>query len=271
VLNAAETLEQQLEFLVHQDYVGAWEIIVSDNGSTDGSAEIARGWSDRLPDLRVIDAQSHTGISHARNAAIAVARGDFLTFSDADDNVTPGWLSALADAARDADMVGGWDVSLNDEDNKIAPAGLQRLLDFLPYAVGNNCGVWATILEAVGGWNEEYRRSNDVELSWRVQSRGYTLGFAKDAIVQKRCRATGRELVTQFYGWGYADAQLYRDFRDQGVARSSVRTGLVRCIHLIVHFPDVLRAGTRRGEWLKEAAHQWGRIRGSLNQRVLYP
>jgi GT2 family glycosyltransferase len=148
--------------------------------------------------------------------------------------------------------------------------GLPVLNAFLSYASGTNCGIWAAVLDSVGGWNEGYPRANDVELSWRVQLSGYRLGFAPDAVARYRHRSSLRGLARQFYGWGRADAQLYRDFRDRGLPRSSVREALLGWARLAKHLPDMLWPGIRRGGWLVTAARRSGRLGGCLRWRVLY-
>ena len=108
VLDAAATLGAQLDALAGQDYEADWEVVIADNGSTDGSQEVAKKWAQTRPNVRLIDASSQgRGPNHARNAGANAATGDFLAFCDADDVVSASWLSALADAARGADVVAG--------------------------------------------------------------------------------------------------------------------------------------------------------------------
>ena len=54
--NAARTIAVQLDALCAQQWRGGWEVIVADNGSTDGTQAIVEGYSRRLPGLRLIDA-----------------------------------------------------------------------------------------------------------------------------------------------------------------------------------------------------------------------
>ncbi|MBA2626129.1 MAG: glycosyltransferase [Acidimicrobiia bacterium] len=184
VHDAEATLGAQLEALAAQDFDGEWELVVADNGSTDGTVALVRKWTDRLPALRVVDARGRRGVSHARNVGAAAACGELLAICDADDVVTPGWLSALVAASADGDVLAGAfdEESLNPPDVRAwrrprptdEPAGSSW---FRPYAVGANCAVWARVLDDIGGWDEAYvDGGNDVELSWRAQQHGYRPG-----------------------------------------------------------------------------------------------
>lgn len=86
VYNGARFLRAALESVVAQSY-RPMEIIVVDDGSTDASAAIAKSFADVLY-LR----QTNQGVTAARNAGLAAARGDFLAFLDQDDLWTPGKL-----------------------------------------------------------------------------------------------------------------------------------------------------------------------------------
>src|SRR2546426_8436308 len=107
VLNGVDTLPAQLEALSGQTYSGRWEMIIADNGSTDGTPDLVRTWTDRIPGLRIVDASDRKGQAHARNVGAAAALGDFIAFCDADDVATPGWLDGMVRAAPWTDLVGG--------------------------------------------------------------------------------------------------------------------------------------------------------------------
>ncbi len=76
----------------------SWEIVVVDNGSSDDTAATIERFASSLP-LRVL-VESRTGLSHARNAAVAVARGDYVIWIDDDVLVDTEWLAAYQEAFR---------------------------------------------------------------------------------------------------------------------------------------------------------------------------
>ena len=67
-LNAAGTLVEQLEALFGQDYSGEWELLVADNGSSDGTAELVESYRSKLPRLRFVDASARRGQAPAWRA-----------------------------------------------------------------------------------------------------------------------------------------------------------------------------------------------------------
>lgn len=67
-----------------------WELVLIDNGSTDGTAEVAERYADRLP-LRVVR-EDRPGLSNARNAGVATAGGDYICWTDDDVVLDRQWL-----------------------------------------------------------------------------------------------------------------------------------------------------------------------------------
>lgn len=273
--NAADLLPTQLSALELQDYAHDWEVIVVDNGSTDGTTEVAVSWSDRLP-LRTIQSHDILGVSHARNAGIREARGDLIIFCDADDEVSDQWISSMVEAAHESDAVGGAIEGLQLDDPETMPlrsvertTGLRVANSFLPTAPGGNLAVWADVFRSLGGFNEGYLSgAEDVEFSWRLQLAGYRLKFSERAIVYVRPRNSAQAMARQFFGYGIGDSQLFRDFKLAGIPRTSVYKAFKAWAWLLVHIPELLRNRSRRGLWLKIAAQKAGLLVGSVRNRV---
>lgn len=88
--NAERTLKRCLESLLNQRREDVQIILISD-GSTDGTDEIARSFSDRVQFVH----QPHAGVSAARNLGLTLAKGEYITFVDSDDYVTADYFAAL--------------------------------------------------------------------------------------------------------------------------------------------------------------------------------
>ena len=111
-LNEERFLAEAIDSVLAQDHE-SWELLLVDDGSTDGSAEIARAFVQRYPDrvryLQHTDGATH-GMSAARNLGLAHARGRYVGFLDADDVWLPGKLTEqveILDGRPDVGMVYG--------------------------------------------------------------------------------------------------------------------------------------------------------------------
>lgn len=103
--NAGGYLAACLDSLCRQSYVN-WECICVDDGSTDGSGELLDRYAARDDRFRVVHT-GNDGVSAARNRGIALSRGDYVGFVDADDTLGPTWLQGAVDFIEEsgADLV----------------------------------------------------------------------------------------------------------------------------------------------------------------------
>lgn len=277
--DGADTIGRQLEALEAQEADVEWDLVIADNGSTDGTRDVVAPFVARHDRWRVVDASARPGSAPTRNAAVAASEGELVVGCEADDVVQPGWLAAMVEAAPRGHLLGGFIDSgpLNDDLTRawriVVPsaASLPRPLGFLPIAVGANCAVWRHVLDEAGGWNESYRTQTDVELSWRLQLAGYHLEPVPDAVVHYSLRTTLDAVSRQSFNEGRGHAQLYRDFRDAGAKGKRTRS-LVRNVGwLLWHVRDRNGPPERAGVWRRRAGHQRGRLAGSREFHVWFP
>ena len=102
IYNAEKTLRRCLDSLLPQAR-GCAELILVNDGSTDGSEQICLLYSSAYPEVRYIR-KENGGVSSARNAGLAAAEGDYVTFVDSDDYVSPNYFTTLT-GAEDTDFL----------------------------------------------------------------------------------------------------------------------------------------------------------------------
>jgi len=153
------------------------EIIVVDDGSTDGSAEAAAALGVRVERLPV-----HSGAAAARNRGVQCASGDVIFFLDA-DIVAP--VSTIARAAVLLDENPEYDAAFgsydDDPDVRTTLSRFRNLLHYYMHQTGNReastfwtgCGVIRkAAFESVGGFEDRWRGVEDIELGYRLRASG---------------------------------------------------------------------------------------------------
>ena len=105
VYNAEKYLKRCVDSILKQDYPG-FELILIDDGSTDGSAQICDAYAAQDTRIRVFH-QENAGVSAARNLALDMAKGEYIQFLDSDDWVAPEATRLLVGSLEryDCDMV----------------------------------------------------------------------------------------------------------------------------------------------------------------------
>ena len=221
---AEETIERCLTGLTRLDYP-RFDVILVDDGSTDRTAEIARAVLGRARDsttspfnLRILQTPNR-GLSQARNLGIAEARGEIVAFLDADAWPDEQWLRQMAYAFAAGDHVGMGGPNL-------PPSGIGRVASCVANAPGGpihiletdrvaehvpgcNMAFTRAALNAIRGFDPRFRvAGDDVDICWRIQDRGWTIGFCPGAVVWHLPRGTVRGYWRQQVGYGVAEALL---------------------------------------------------------------
>lgn len=185
VFNAARTLSRCLDSIIAQDFKD-FEVILVDDGSTDESGKICDEYS--VKDKRFIAFHKENGgVSFARNIGLSKAKGEYISFCDADDYVETNWLSVFVDGMHGHDMVVS---SVNQIGNGYSTKRL------FPYQVKEKDLVYAILkLEGAPGflWNKCYRndiiqmnkiRFNEKYKIWEDEEFvSHYMVYAKDAIM----------------------------------------------------------------------------------------
>ncbi|MFD4179609.1 glycosyltransferase, partial [Rhodococcus sp. NPDC058514] len=143
----------------------------------------------------------------------------------------------------------------------------------LPWVGGGNMGIWRSVFQEVGGWDETYLYAlEDMEFSWRLQLAGFSLGWRPKALISYRLRDDLRSLWRQSLNYGRGEVRLYRDYRGRCMTGRPVPYLILLIVLIIIRNPLLPTFLTRlpRGQWLWHVSALVGRIRGSLEYKVFY-
>jgi glycosyltransferase involved in cell wall biosynthesis len=278
-LNGATTLGVQLDALAQQQWNQCWEVIVADNGSSDESLSIVQRYRNRLPNLRVVDASARRGQPYALNVGAIAAEGDSLAFVDADDQVAPGWLSAMGEALSKYDCV-----ACRIDLKKLNPSWLEEIFQdheqqrdglikawyppYLWHAGGGTLGIKKALHEAIGGFDESLPYEHDTDYCFKVQLRGVEIRFVPEALTYVRCRHSLRALFHQARHWAEYTVLIYKYYRSyEDKRRTPWKTFIRQWKNLFLSIPAIhYKAG--RALWIWKLGWQLGILGGSLKHRV---
>jgi glycosyltransferase involved in cell wall biosynthesis len=183
--NAAPYLREAIESVFAQDYEPI-ELIVVDDGSTDGTANVARSFAR----VQVIE-QENGGNGAARNRAVESASGELYAFLDADDRFTPGKLT-LQKVALDADP--GLDIVFGHVREFLSPeldeetrARLRPPApDPMPWTAPNLMLVRRESFERVGPFTTAVRVGVTVDWFARAAEAGLRYSILPDVVLERR-------------------------------------------------------------------------------------
>ncbi len=214
--NAEDTLGRLLEGLVGQAPGLDWDVLVCDNRSTDGTAAVAEAYRDRLR-IRVVPAPDRASGAYARNVGVTAGSAPWLAFVDADDEVAPDWVEAIARGLAEHPFVAGrLDATRLNDARTIRSRPLPQSTGLQPstigprlaHAGGGNVGIHRAVYEKVGGYDVDLPGLEDTDFCWRVQLTGVPLVFVPEALLHVRLRSSLRGMWIQGRAYGRAYAAL---------------------------------------------------------------
>jgi O-antigen biosynthesis protein len=217
--NGERTLRMCLEGVARLEYPD-FEVIVVNDGSTDATPKIAQDSG-----FRLVTTEWH-GLGSARNTGMKAARGEIVAYLDDDAWPDPHWLSYLVRTLENTDhaAVGGPNIGppvdgLVADCVANAPGAPTHVLlsdleaEHLP---GCNMAFRKERLEEIGGFDPRFRAAgDDVDICWRLQERGLSLGFHPSAMVWHHRRQTLGAYWKQQRGYGAAEALLERKWPEK--------------------------------------------------------
>jgi glycosyltransferase involved in cell wall biosynthesis len=225
--NGAETLAETLEAIARQKYDKEWEIVFSDNGSTDDSRRIAESFIDKVPMLRIVDSSAERGQPFALDNGIDNARGENILLCDADDVPFNGWLAAMGKALTEHSIV-----ACSTDTELLNPAwtkavrgnfqgrGLQKVSypPYMHHAGGGTLGFKKTLHKELGGFDPELPCLHDTDFCFKAQIAGHQIYFVEKAVISIRFRPSYSSIFRQSKVYGEYNILLSKKYRLTGEA-----------------------------------------------------
>ena len=225
--NEARSIVPVLDSILAQDFgSGEWEVIVADGTSDDGTRTILERYQHMEPRIRVIDNPSKA-VPAGLNMAIRAARGDTILRMDAHTSYAPDYVRRCVETldAAAAENVGGpartcpngyWGRAIAAAYHsavacggaKFHDPGYEGWVDTVPY------GCWrkSTLLR-IGLFDERLIRNQDDELNLRLRRAGGRIWQSPDIVSWYRPRSSLKNLVLQYFQYGFWKVAVIRKHR----------------------------------------------------------
>lgn len=210
--NGSATIRECITEILKLDYPD-FEVVVVNDGSKDNLTEIVKEFPVRLIST------PNRGLSQARNTGMLNARGEIIAYIDDDAYPDRHWLKYLAYAYRNTEhgCIGGPNIAPDNDGPWAtavanAPGGPVHVLvsdEIAEHVPGCNMSFRREALMKIGGFDPVYTNAgDDVDVCWRIQDAGYTIGFHPSAVVWHHRRNSLKAYWKQQKGYGKAEALL---------------------------------------------------------------
>lgn len=212
--NGVRHLPECLDSLTAQSF-GDFEVVLVDNGSTDGSVFLVR---ERYPQVRLVGLPENAGFAGGNNAGLAHCRGEYIVTLNNDTAADPGWLAELVRVADDHPRAGmvGCRICRYDDPQRLDSLGVKICVDgnsrgahrgarfaeldvpeVLPILLPSACAALyrKAMLDEIGFFDEDFfAYCEDTDLGLRGRLAGWDALLARDAIVLHKYSQTGGAL-----------------------------------------------------------------------------
>lgn len=224
--NRQEEIRELIESFIQLQFPpDRFELIIADDGSTDGTEVLVRKFQETVNFPLQFYSQKNQGPGAARNMGMEKARGDFFIFIDSDCTVSPGWLREIDTALEEekADAFGGPD-SYRDDFPLLLKAINYSMTSFITtggirghnkkklgkfYPRSFNMGLGREVYRQIGGFGK-LRHGQDIEFSNRIIKSGAKVVSVPQAIVYHKRRTSLKKFFRQVFNWGVARINLYK-------------------------------------------------------------
>jgi GT2 family glycosyltransferase len=214
--------EKRLRGCLRSVFASRWaelEVIVVDNGSTDGTSEVVR---EGFPEAMLLRTERNRGFAGGNNVGLKRARGEWIILLNDDTEVEPGWIEALMEAARAYPKAGilgckllypdrktiqhcGGIVQANALTNHIGygeeDRGQYDRIAEVSYVTGAAIAIRRDVIERIGYLDAGYFPIyfEEIDYCWRARRAGYACLFVPGAVVYHHESLTTKRLSSGFH------------------------------------------------------------------------
>ncbi|HYE75410.1 MAG TPA: glycosyltransferase, partial [Blastocatellia bacterium] len=200
--NRASSLRQTLEAVFSQPTSVDYEIVVVDNGSTDGTPHVVEKFISQYPDSVRYHFEAHPGLSQARNSGLKVVRGDIIAFTDDDVLVAENWLDEIHKEFANDQKLGVLVGRVLLASAELQPVGIQESLDERTFdsaehavesayntVIGANMAFRREVFEQCGDYDVRlgagrfFAACEDLDMACRAMKAGYRMKYAPNVVV----------------------------------------------------------------------------------------
>lgn len=225
-LNARQTLPACLQACQNQTLPAGvtTEIILVDDGSTDGTQTVAQAAG-----VTLIQHATRRGAGAARNSGLAMAAGEITLFTDADCVPEPNWVAEMIRPFQDPTVQGCKGIYATSQPELVArfvqieyedKYDLLRPLPVIDFVDTYSAGYRTAVLRQTGGFDEAIHYVEDQELSFRLAAAGHKMVFVETAVVWHQHANTIRRYFRKKVMIGYWKAQIMRRYPERVIKDS---------------------------------------------------
>ncbi len=221
--NRLSQIQATLESVYNQTF-DDFEIIVVDDGSSDGTSEFLDNVSRK--NFSVVH-QNNRGPSAARNAGIRIAQGEIFVFTDDDCIVPNDWLSRFEKVFENtnADVVAGF---VQNASKSVFSAISQYIINYsvaylykmhtnTSFFTSNNIAYRKEVIKEVGGFDERFKNAGGEErlLNFKLILNGKKIVFEPEITVKHFHKLDFLSFVNQFFNYGKGSYLIYKICKEE--------------------------------------------------------
>ena len=237
VFNGEKYLAEAIDSILSQTFAD-FELLIVDDGSQDGSADIIRAYEKRDERIRFFQLDRNTGIGAAKNHAIRTATGDFVTSMDCDDVSLPERLQKQVDF-----MMKHLEIGVLGTCGHVVDEDLIPLFDYtvpqyhahialnipMGYCVlGATAMIRSELLELIDGYNTSRARGSDIELNSRLIRRTRFANLPKKLYLYRRHEGQRLSAPEAKRDWNKLLRRIFTDLWGEAPPESLDRLARVR-------------------------------------------